>query len=222
MPLSVTRPNQLPGLPALLRYSRPNWGELKKGNFTHAKRQFSSEAKHVLQDTIGYRRQKLSSRFLEGEAVVNVREFPFLEFCPTYGSEFDSLAKVAEQVKHFLNGELPDVVIDNTDDIEVICEAYRPRLIRDERSSWAYLRHDRETRITTLPLHFGKVTTGSHGGESRLEKDIPRNPRLRKAGKLRLESLTTNRSRSRKSIINAIARMRSGVTVGCFFLRMDH
>src|SRR5258708_29388765 len=104
MPLSVTRPNQLPGLPALLRYSRPNWGELKKGNFTHAKRQFSSEAKHVLQDTIGYRRQKLSSRFLEGAAVVNVREFPFLEFCPTYESALDSLPNVAQQDQHYLHG----------------------------------------------------------------------------------------------------------------------
>src|SRR5260370_21995964 len=125
MPLSVTRPNQLPGLPALLRYSRPNWGELKKGNFTHAKRQFSSEAKHVLQDTIGYRRQKLSSRFLDGEAVVNVREFPFLEFFPTYASEFDSLAKVAPQANHFLNCELPDVLIDNTYYIQVSCNASR-------------------------------------------------------------------------------------------------
>jgi hypothetical protein len=31
-------------------------GELKKGDFMHAKRQFSSEAKHVVQDTIGYTR----------------------------------------------------------------------------------------------------------------------------------------------------------------------
>jgi hypothetical protein len=46
----------------------------------HAKRQCSSETTHVVQDTIGYQRQNFSSRFLEGEAVSNVRKFPFLEF----------------------------------------------------------------------------------------------------------------------------------------------
>ncbi len=31
-------------------------GELKKGNFMHAKCQFSSGTKHVVKDTIGYTR----------------------------------------------------------------------------------------------------------------------------------------------------------------------
>jgi threonine dehydrogenase-like Zn-dependent dehydrogenase len=116
------------------------------------------------------------------------------------GSEFDSLAKVAEQVKDFLNGELPDVVIDNTGDIEVIREAYRPTVDEGRTILVGVPPHDRETRIATLPLHFGKVITGSHGGESRPERDIPRYLRLWKAEKLRLESLITTASRSRKSI----------------------
>jgi hypothetical protein len=57
-------------------------GELKKRNFMHAKRQFSSETTHVIQDTIGYLRLKFSLRFPEGEAASNVRKFPFLEFSP--------------------------------------------------------------------------------------------------------------------------------------------
>jgi len=48
----------------------------------HAKRQFSSETTHVIQDTIGYPRLKFSLRFPEGEAASNVRKFPFLEFSP--------------------------------------------------------------------------------------------------------------------------------------------
>jgi hypothetical protein len=40
-----------------------SWGELKKRNFMHAKRQFSSETTHVIQDRIGYSRLKFSLRF---------------------------------------------------------------------------------------------------------------------------------------------------------------
>ncbi len=36
-----------------IELTSPTWGELKKGDFMHAKCQFSSEAKHVVQDTIG-------------------------------------------------------------------------------------------------------------------------------------------------------------------------
>jgi S-(hydroxymethyl)glutathione dehydrogenase/alcohol dehydrogenase len=93
--------------------------------------------------------------------------------------------------------------------------------MRDEKILVGVPPHDRETQIATLPLHFGKVITGSHGGESRDEKDISRYLRLWKTGKLRLESLITERF-SLEEINNAIARMRSGVTVGRFFLRMDH
>jgi len=46
----------------------------------HVKRPFSSKTIHVVQDTISCQRQKPSSLFLEGEAVSNVRKFPFLEF----------------------------------------------------------------------------------------------------------------------------------------------
>jgi hypothetical protein len=34
----------------------PYWGRTQERGFMHAKRQFSSEAKHVVQDTIGYTR----------------------------------------------------------------------------------------------------------------------------------------------------------------------
>lgn len=82
------------------------------------------------------------------------------------------------------------------------------RLMRDEKILVGVPPHDRETQIATLPLHFGKVITGSHGGESRDEKDISRYLRLWKTGKLRLESLITERF-SLEEINNAIARMRS-------------
>ena len=49
-----------------------------------------------------------------------------------------------------------------------------------------------ETSIYTLPLHFGKVLTGSHGGEAVPQNDIPRYMRLYQQGKISLNKLNTN------------------------------
>lgn len=68
-------------------------------------------------------------------------------------------------------------------------------------------------RIYTLPLHFGKSITGSHGGESTPNEDIPRYLRLYSAGKLPLEQFITERFRL-EDINVAISRMRSGQSVG--------
>jgi S-(hydroxymethyl)glutathione dehydrogenase/alcohol dehydrogenase len=46
--------------------------------------------------------------------------------------------------------------------------------------------------IYTLPLHFDKVLTGSHGGDARPHQDIPRLVRLCQAGRLSLDGLITH------------------------------
>lgn len=46
--------------------------------------------------------------------------------------------------------------------------------------------------IYTLPLHFDKVLTGSHGGEAKPQLDIPRLARLLSAGRFSLEALITH------------------------------
>ena len=46
--------------------------------------------------------------------------------------------------------------------------------------------------IYTLPLHFNKVLTGSHGGDARPHLDIPRLARLCQAGRLSLDGLITH------------------------------
>jgi S-(hydroxymethyl)glutathione dehydrogenase / alcohol dehydrogenase len=46
--------------------------------------------------------------------------------------------------------------------------------------------------IYTLPLHFDKVLTGSHGGEAKPHLDIPRLARLWQAGRLKLDGLITH------------------------------
>jgi S-(hydroxymethyl)glutathione dehydrogenase / alcohol dehydrogenase len=46
--------------------------------------------------------------------------------------------------------------------------------------------------IYTLPIHFNKVLTGSHGGSAQPHVDIPRLIRLVRAGKLSLEGIITH------------------------------
>jgi len=46
--------------------------------------------------------------------------------------------------------------------------------------------------IYTLPLHFNKVLTGSHGGDCRPDVDIPRIIRLNAAGRMSFDGLITH------------------------------
>ena len=46
--------------------------------------------------------------------------------------------------------------------------------------------------IYTLPIHFNKVLTGSHGGDARPHIDIPRLIALAKAGRFSLDGIITH------------------------------
>jgi S-(hydroxymethyl)glutathione dehydrogenase / alcohol dehydrogenase len=74
--------------------------------------------------------------------------------------------------------------------------------------------------IHTLPLHFGKSISGSHGGEAVPQEDIPRYHRLYRHGILQLDSLITHRY-SLDRINDAIADMRSGETDGRCLIVME-
>ncbi len=67
--------------------------------------------------------------------------------------------------------------------------------------------------IFSLPLHFGKKITGSFGGESNPEFDIPRYINLLKNKKISLKGLITERY-NLNDINKAIERIRAGKTVG--------
>jgi S-(hydroxymethyl)glutathione dehydrogenase/alcohol dehydrogenase len=49
-----------------------------------------------------------------------------------------------------------------------------------------------KVEIYTLPLHFNKVLTGSHGGDCRPDVDIPRIVRLNAAGRMSFDGLITH------------------------------
>ena len=63
--------------------------------------------------------------------------------------------------------------------------------------------------IYTLPIHFNKVLTGSHGGDARPHIDIPRMIRLQKAGRISFEGIITDEFPFH-DINEAIALVRSG------------
>jgi len=76
-----------------------------------------------------------------------------------------------------------------------------------------------EATLYTLPLHFDKILTGSHGGEAEPARDIPRYLELEKAGRLELKLLITNRY-GLESVNKAIDDMRSGNVVGRCMLKI--
>jgi S-(hydroxymethyl)glutathione dehydrogenase/alcohol dehydrogenase len=76
-----------------------------------------------------------------------------------------------------------------------------------------------ETFLHTLPLHFEKTLSGSHGGESVPERDIPNYLNLVKAGKLDLSRLVTERF-SLAEINSAIVGMRDGSISGRCLISM--
>ena len=73
--------------------------------------------------------------------------------------------------------------------------------------------------IYSLPLHFGKSISGSHGGESIPQVDIPRYNNLYKAGKLSLRNLLT-KTYSLEKINEAISDMRTGAISGRCLIKM--
>lgn len=73
--------------------------------------------------------------------------------------------------------------------------------------------------IYSLPLHFGKTLTGSHGGEAVPLADISRFHQLYRAGRIKLRELITDYY-SLGQINDAIADMRSGKVSGRCLIRM--
>ena len=143
---------------------------------------------------------------------------------------FDSRLKLAQQLgaTHCINsrrddaeccrqevlaGQPLDVFIDNTGLPSVIEQGYRLTHAQGRVILVGVPRKGNATNLNTFPLHFGKVLTGSHGGESHPQFDIPRYLRLLERGQLNLDRLVTARY-PLEQINVAIVAMREGATAG--------
>lgn len=92
-------------------------------------------------------------------------------------------------IRQALGGALPDVVIETTGNRRMIELGYHLVSGGGRCVLVGVPRHDEPAAIDTLPLHFNAVLTGSKGGGTRPEIDIPRLANLAVNGMFRLQDL---------------------------------
>lgn len=124
-----------------------------------------------------------------------------------------------DEIRAIVGSEGVDVAVDNTGNVKVIEMAYRLTGPRGRTVLVGVPPQDSTVALHTLPLHFEKVLTGSHGGQSQPDVDIPNYVRLCKAGKLDLVDCLGIRY-PLSDVNQAIDDMRSGATAGRPVLRI--
>lgn len=122
-------------------------------------------------------------------------------------------ADVRDEIRKIVGTAGVDAAVDNTGDPRVIEMAYELTARQGRTVLVGVPKTGSNIAIHSLPLHFGKSLSGSHGGESQPEADIPRYLRLVDAGKLVLDQLVTNRF-GLDDINKAISAMREGRIAG--------
>ena len=127
----------------------------------------------------------------------------------------------AERVREILGG-LADVTIDGTGNPKVIETAYDLAKLRGGRCVlFGVMPNDQRVSIHTLPLHFGRVLTGSEGGQSQPEQDIPEILRALAEQKIDLRGCISHCGSLHK--VNTITdRMRSGEVIHAIVCPSDN
>ncbi len=96
------------------------------------------------------------------------------------------------QVREIVGSTGADVVIETTGNSRVIEEAYNLTHPDGKTILVGVPKKGDNISIPSLPLHFNRVLTGSHGGEAVPDRDIPRILRLMDVGKLDFDGLITH------------------------------
>ncbi len=116
-------------------------------------------------------------------------------------------------INKIINEKSLDVFIDNTGIPKIIEMGYKLTHTKGRVILVGVPPKDSHIKIYSLPLHFGKLILGSHGGECLPEHDIPRYLKLLTNKKINFEGLITSRY-SLNDINIAINSMRSGSSSG--------
>jgi len=125
----------------------------------------------------------------------------------------------AELIKRALGDQALDVFIDNTGVPSVIEMGYQLTQREGRVILVGVPRQGQNLNIYSLPLHFGKVLSGSQGGECQPERDIPRYLRLYERGNLKLDRFVSARF-PLEEVNTAIRTMRDGSTAGRVMLTL--
>ena len=119
--------------------------------------------------------------------------------------------ELRKKICNIVGSQGADVVIDTTGNSRVIEEAYDLTHPDGKTILVGVPKKGDNISISSLPLHFNKVLTGSHGGDAEPDKDIPRIIRLMKAGKLSFDGIVTHEL-PLEQINEGIQLVRSGET----------
>lgn len=111
-----------------------------------------------------------------------------------------------------------DVFIDNTGQPAIIEMGYQITKPQGRVTLVGVPRKGNNINIYSLPLHFGKGLSGSHGGDAIPQTDIPRYQQLYRAGRIKLRELITDYY-TLDQVNEAIAGMRSGKVRGRCLIR---
>jgi S-(hydroxymethyl)glutathione dehydrogenase / alcohol dehydrogenase len=116
-----------------------------------------------------------------------------------------------EEIRKVVGEKGADVVIDTTGNPRVIEAAYEMTRPDGKTILVGVPRKGDNISIYSLPLHFDKVLTGSHGGSVLPHLEIPRLIRVFNKGKLNLEDLITHEFKL-DEINDALDAIRGGET----------
>ncbi len=108
----------------------------------------------------------------------------------THCLDASKVADMDAEIRKIVGSQGPDKVIETTGAKSVIELAYN--LTHADGTCVLVGVPSEKVTIYTLPIHFNKVLTGSHGGDAVPQVDIPRLIRLNKAGRLSLDGIITH------------------------------
>lgn len=145
---------------------------------------------------------------LHDHKLAKAREFGATHTINSTGQDF------VTAVRDILGGVPPDVVVDGTGLPAVLEKAFPLAAASGRVVIFGVMAHDRKLSLNTLPLHFGKQLTGSHGGSSRPAEDIPRYLRMMRDGRFDPRGMVSHRI-PLEQVNDGIAKMRSGEVIHC-------
>ncbi len=136
------------------------------------------------------------------------------QFGATHTLNSRTTPDLEDRIREFVGTAGADVVIDTTGNTKVIEQAYDLTHPDGKTILVGVPRKGEHVSIYTLPLHFKKVLTGSHGGSAEPHRDIPAYLRLVQAKRLSLDGLITHEF-GLDDINSAISTMRGGEAGRC-------
>jgi S-(hydroxymethyl)glutathione dehydrogenase/alcohol dehydrogenase len=131
------------------------------------------------------------------------------KFGATHALNSSKTGDLFAEIRKIVGENGADVVVDTTGNARVIEQAYELTHPDGKTILVGVPSKGDNATIYTLPLHFKKVLTGSHGGSAEPHMEIPRLISLWRAGKLKLDGLITHEF-GLDEINEAIQTMKSG------------